>query len=126
MTVQDIITLSKAGFTAQQITQMSQPQMAQQMVQQMPQMPQPQMAEPQMLQHQMLQPQMVHPQMAQPQMVQPQMAQYMPVLPQTTQTDQLKDIMLQQYTNAGQNMYNMNDVVANMIGANAPVNTEKK
>ena len=120
MTVQDIITLSKAGFTAQQITQMTQPQMPQQMVQ--PQMPQ------QMVQPQMVQPQMAQ-QMTQPQMVQPQsqqMAQYMPVLPQTTQTDPLKDVMLQQYTNAGQNMYNMNDVVANMIGANAPVNTEKK
>ena len=125
MTVQDIITLSKAGFTAQQITQMTQPQ---QMVQQMPQMVQPQM--PQMVQpqmpQQMVQPQIPQPQMAQPQMAQPQMAQYMPVLPQTTQTDPLKDVMLQQYTNAGQNMYNMNDVVANMIGANAPVKTEKK
>ena len=136
MTVQDIISLCNAGFTAQQITQMAQPQMAQsQMVQrsqmvQMPQMAQPQMVQPQMVQPQMVQPQMTQPQMTQPQMTQPQMTQpqmtqpqmaqqYVPVLP-TAQNDPMKDIMLQQYTNAGQNMYNVNNVVSEMIGANAP------
>ena len=153
MTLEDILTLSKAGYTAQQITalnqqpqmaqpQMVQPQMAQpQMAQpQMAQMVQPQMAQPQMVQPQMAQ--MVQPQMAQPQMVQPQMAQpqmvqnypqfgsngqYNPVLPQNNtapaQTDPMKDVMLEQYMNVpNMNMYDVKGVVADMIGANPPMN----
>ena len=159
MTLENILTLSKAGFTAQQIAGMEQPQMVQpqmvqpqmaqpqmvqpqmaqpQMVQ--PQMVQPQMAQPQMVQPQMVQPQMVQPQMAQPQMAKPQMAQpqmvqpqsgqYVPVLPQNNtmpqQNDPMKDVMLQNYMNAqAANMYNVHDVVADMIGANAPVDLQQ-
>ena len=146
MTLEDILTLSKAGYTAQQITalnqqsfqqtaqpQMAQPQMVQpQMLQTQPQMVQPQTVQPQMLQ---AQPQMVQPQMvqAQPQMVQPQMVQngqYVPVLPQTSavpqQADPMKDVMLQNYMNVpAANMYNVHDVVADMIGANAPVDLQQ-
>lgn len=171
MTLEDILTLSKAGYTAQQITAMSQPmvqaqpQMVQaqpQMVQSQPQMVQPQMvqvqpqmvrSQPQMVQPntmmapqvqqvqqgqqgqqvpQMVQPQMVQPQMAQPQMVQnyPQFGsngQYNPVLPQNNtapaQTDPMKDVMLEQYMNVpSMNMYDVKGVVADMIGANPPMN----
>ena len=158
MTLEDILTLSKAGYTAQQITalnqqsfqqtaqpQMAQPQMVQpQMLQTQPQMVQPQTVQPQMLQAQpqmvqpqmvQAQPQMVQPQMvqAQPQMVQPQMVQngqYVPVLPQTSavpqQADPMKDVMLQNYMNVpAANMYNVHDVVADMIGANAPVDLQQ-
>ena len=152
MTLEDILTLSKAGFTAQQIAAMEQPQMVQpqtvpQMVQPqtmpqtVPQMVQPQTV-PQMVQPQtvpqMVQPQtvpqMVQPQMVQPQtvpqMVQPQSGQYVPVLPQNNtmpqQNDPMKDVMLQNYMNAtGANMYNVHDVVADMIGANAPVDLQQ-
>ena len=94
MTIQDILTLSKAGFTAQQIAQMSQP--AQQMPQQMPQ-----------------------------QMVQqmPQPTSYIPTLPPQGQQnfDPMKDVMLQQYSNPqGLNMYNVHDIVSDMIGAIEP------
>ena len=126
MTLEDILTLSKAGFTAQQIAAMAQPQMVQ------PQMAQPQMAQPQMAQPQMAQPQTAQ-QMVQPQMVQPQTVQngqYVPVLPQTSavpqQADPMKDVMLQNYMNApAANMYNVHDVVADMIGANAPVDLQQ-
>ena len=140
MTLEDILTLSKAGYTAQQITAMSQPmvQAQPQMVQAQPQMvqSQPQMVQPQMVQ---VQPQMVRsqPQMVQPQMVQPQMVQnypqfgsngqYNPVLPQNNtapaQTDPMKDVMLEQYMNVpNMNMYDVKGVVADMIGANPPMN----
>lgn len=159
MTLEDILTLSKAGYTAQQITAMSQPmvQAQPQMVQSQPQMVQPQMVQvqPQMVrsQPQMVQPntmmapqvqqvqqgqqgqqvpQMVQPQMAQPQMVQnyPQFGsngQYNPVLPQNNtapaQTDPMKDVMLEQYMNVpNMNMYDVKGVVADMIGANPPMN----
>lgn len=148
MTLEDILTLSKAGYTAQQITAMSQPQMVQaqpQMVQSQPQMVQPQMVQPNTMMApqvqqgqqgqqvpQMVQPQMVQPQMAQPQMVQnyPQFGsngQYNPVLPQNNtapaQTDPMKDVMLEQYMNVpNMNMYDVKGVVADMIGANPPMN----
>ena len=90
MTIQDILTLSKAGFTAQQIAQMSQP--TQQMPQQMPQ-----------------------------QVTQP--TSYIPTLPPQGQQnfDPMKDVMLQQYSNPqGLNMYNVHDIIADMIGAIEP------
>ena len=152
MTLADILTLSKAGFTAQQIAgmeqpqtvpQMAQPQMLQAQPQTVQQMVQPQMVQPQtvqqMVQPQMAQPQMVQPQMVQsqmvqpqavPQMAQPQSGQYVPVLPQNNtmpqQNDPMKDVMLQNYMNAqAANMYNVHDVVADMIGANAPVDLQQ-
>lgn len=101
MTLEDILTLSRAGYTAQQITALNQQsfQRPQQMVQ-----PQPQ------------------------QMVQPQFGsngQYTPVLPQNTtapvQVDPMKDVMLEQYMNVpNMNMYDVKGVVADMIGANPP------
>ena len=104
MTIQDILTLSRAGFTAQQIAQMSQP--TQQMPQQMPQQVPQQM------------PQQV------PQQVPQQMpANYIPTLPPQGQQnfDPMKDVMLQQYSNPqGLNMYNVHDIVADMIGAIEP------
>ena len=109
MTLEDILTLSRAGYTAQQITALNQQsfQRSQQMVQPYPQ--------------QMVQPQ---PQ----QMVQPQFGsngQYTPVLPQNTtapvQVDPMKDVMLEQYMNVpNMNMYDVKGVVADMIGANPP------
>ena len=90
MTIQDILTLSRAGFTSQQIAQMSQP--VQQMPQQMPQ-----------------------------QATQP--TSYIPTLPPQGQQnfDPMKDVMLQQYSNPqGLNMYNVHDIVADMIGAIEP------
>ena len=120
MTLADILTLSKAGFTAQQITAMSQPQQA---PQQAPYV-QPQQA-PQQVPY--VQPQRV-PQQAAQQLpyVQPVQSQpgtgYVPVLPQGAPADPMKDVMLQNYMNMpGANMYDVHDVVADMIGANAPV-----
>ena len=142
MTLEDILTLSRAGYTAQQITALNQ-----QSFQRIPQMAQPQMVQPQMVQPQaqpqMVQPQMVQPQMAQPQALQtyPQMTQpqtqnypqfgsngqYNPVLPQNNtapvQADPMKDVMLEQYMNVpNMNMYDVKGVVADMIGANPPTN----
>ena len=96
MTIQDILTLSRAGFTSQQIAQMSQP------VQKMPQMSQPVQQMPQ-------------------QATQP--TSYIPTLPPQGQQnfDPMKDVMLQQYSNPqGLNMYNVHDIVADMIGAIEP------
>lgn len=130
MRLEDILTLSKAGFTAQQIAAMEQPQTVPQMVQ--PQTMQPQMVQPQTVQNypQMAHPQMVQPQMVQPQTVQmpqtqPQVQQYQPVLPTQQNTDPLQGVMLQNYANPnGVNMYDVHNVVADMIGANAPIQTE--
>jgi len=48
-------------------------------------------------------------------------AGYAPTLPPTAQADPMKDVMLQNYMNVpGANMYNVHDVVADMIGATAP------
>ena len=118
MTLADILTLSKAGFTAQQITAMSQPQQAPQQVPYVqPQQPAQQVP--------YVQPQQVPQQAAQPQPVQPQSGTgYVPVLPQGAPADPMKDVMLQNYMNMpAANMYDVHDVVADMIGANAPVQT---
>ena len=96
MTIQDIITLSRAGFTAQQIAQMSQPVQTSQPVQQKPQQETQQVTQP---------------------------TSYIPVLPPHGQQtfDPMKDVMLQQYSNPqGLNMYNVHDIVADMIGAIEP------
>ena len=145
MTLADILTLTRAGFTAQQITAMNQ----QDFQQAQPVQPQVQPVQPQVqpVQYaQQAQPvQYVQPvqyaQQAQPvqyvQYVQPnsmtapqaQQAQvpvqagagYVPTLPPTAQADPMKDVMLQNYMNVpGANMYNVHDVVADMIGATAP------
>lgn len=112
MTIQDILTLSRAGFTAQQIAQMSQPVQTSQPVQQVPQQMVQQV--PQQVVQQV--PQQVTQQVTQP-------TSYIPVLPpQGQQTfDPMKDVMLQQYSNPqGVNMYNVHDIVADMIGAIEP------
>lgn len=96
MTIQDIITLSRAGFTAQQIAQMSQPVQTSQPVQQVPQQVTQQVTQP---------------------------TSYIPTLPPQEQQnfDPMKDVMLQQYSNPqGLNMYNVHDIVADMIGAIEP------
>ena len=161
MTLEDILTLSKAGYTAQQITDLNQQSFQRpQAVQNYPQpqvvqpqavqnYPQPQVVQPQAVQNypqpQVVQPQAVQnypqpqvvqnypqPQVVQPQAVQnyPQFAsngQYNPVLPQNTtapiQADPMKDVMLEQYMNVpNMNMYDVKGVVADMIGANPPIN----
>ena len=125
MTLADILTLSKAGFTAQQITAMNQ-QDFQQGVQTQPVQYAPvQQAAQQVMQARPVQ----YAQQAQPvQYVQAQPVQYVqegtgyvPTLPPTAQADPMKDVMLQNYMNVpGTNMYNVHDVVADMIGATAP------
>lgn len=148
MTLEDILTLSKAGYTAQQITALNQQSFQRpqpQAVQTYPQpqvvqtYPQPQVVQtyPQVVQPQpQPQPQIVQPQAVQnypqPQAVQnyPQFAsngQYNPVLPQNNtapiQSDPMKDVMLEQYMNVpSMSMYDVNGVVADMIGANPPMN----
>lgn len=142
MTLSDILTLSKAGFTAQQITALNQQdfQQAQAVQHAQTQPVQPQVQPVQYTQAQPVQ----YAQQAQPvqyvQYVQPnsmtapqtQQAQvpvqyvqvgggYVPTLPPTAQADPMKDVMLQNYMNVpGANMYNVHDVVADMIGATAP------
>ena len=98
MTLEDILTLSRAGYTAQQITALNQ-----QSFQRIPQMAQPQMVQPQMVQPQMVQPQMAQPQMVQPQMVQPQMVQPQTVQPQMAQPQMVQPQMVQpQFGSNGQ------------------------
>lgn len=141
MTLADILTLSRAGFTAQQITEMNQQnfqqgQPAQQMAQAVQQMAQP-VQQTQPVQYTQTQP-VQYVQQAQPvqyvqpnSMMAPQVQQnqtpvqagagYVPTLPSTAQADPMKDVMLQNYMNVpGTNMYNVHDVVADMIGATAP------
>ena len=143
MTLEDILTLSKAGFTSQQITAMNQ-QNFQQAQPVQPQVQPVQYTQAQPVQYvqyaQQAQP-VQYVQQAQPvQYVQPnsmaapqaQQAQvpvqyvqagggYVPTLPPTAQADPMKDVMLQNYMNVpGTNMYNVHDVVADMIGATAP------
>ena len=156
MTLADILTLSKAGFTAQQITAMNQQdfqqaQPVQQVMESQPvryvpvQQAQPVQYAQQAQPVQYVQPNsMTAPQAQQAQVpvqyVQPnsmtapqaQQAQvpvqyvqagggYVPTLPPTAQADPMKDVMLQNYMNVpGTNMYNVHDVVADMIGATAP------
>lgn len=159
MTLADILTLTKAGYTAQQITAMNQQNFQQaQPVQHAQTQPVQQVTQPQPVQYvpvqqaqpvqyipvqqaaqQVMQAQPVqYAQQAQPvQYVQPnsmmapqlQQAQtpvqagtgYVPTLPPTAQADPMKDVMLQNYMNVpGANMYNVHDVVADMIGATAP------
>ena len=136
MTLADILTLSRAGFTAQQITAMNQQnfqqgQPAQQMAQpvQYVQQAQPlQYTQAQPVQYTQTQPvQYVQPNsMMAPQVQQNQTpvqagAGYVPILPPTARADPMKDVMLQNYMNVpGTNMYNVHDVVADMIGATAP------
>ena len=146
MTLEDILTLSRAGYTAQQITALNQQSFQRPQPQNYPQMAQPQPQSQQMVQpypQQMVQPQpqpqqmvqsypqqMVQPQPQPQQMVQPQPGsngQYTPVLPQNTtapvQVDPMKDVMLEQYMNVpNMNMYDVRGVVADMIGANPPMN----
>ena len=53
----------------------------------------------------------------------PQPTSYIPTLPPQGQQsfDPMKDVMLQQYSNPqGLNMYNVHDIVADMIGAIEP------
>ena len=152
MTLEDILTLTKAGYTAQQITAMNQQNFQQaQPVQHAQTQPVQQVMQSQPVQYipvqQAAQPvqyvQQAQPvqyvQQAQPvqyaqqaQQAQPvqyvQQAQpvqagtgYVPTLPPTAQADPMKDVMLQNYMNVpGTNMYNVHDVVADMIGATAP------
>lgn len=139
MTLADILTLSKAGYTAQQITAMNQQnfqqgQPVQQVMESQPvryvpvQQAQPvqyaQQAEPvQYVQY--VQPNSMTAPQAQQAQVPVQYVQagggYVPTLPPTAQADPMKDVMLQNYMNVpGANMYNVHDVVADMIGATAP------
>ena len=134
MTLADILTLSKAGFTAQQITAMNQQDFQQgQPVQYVQPQAQPVQYAQQAQPVQYVQPNSMtapHAQQAQPvqyaQQAQPvQYVQagtgYVPTLPPTAQADPMKDVMLQNYMNVpGTNMYNVHDVVADMIGATAP------
>ena len=121
MTLADILTLTKAGFTAQQITAMNQQNFQQA---QPVQYTQAQPVQPQVQPVQYTQTQPV--QYLQPNsMMAPQIQQagtgYVPTLPPTAQADPMKDVMLQNYMNVpGTNMYNVHDVVADMIGATAP------
>lgn len=128
MTLADILTLSKAGFTAQQITAMNQQNFQQAQPVQYVQ-PQVQPVQPvQPVQYTQTQPvQYVQPNsMMVPQVQQNQVpvqagTGYVPTLPPTAQADPMKDVMLQNYMNVpGANMYNVHDVVADMIGATAP------
>ena len=133
MTLADILTLTKAGFTAQQITAMNQQNFQQaaqaqpvQYVQQAQPVQYVQQSQP--VQYTQTQPvQYVQPNsMMAPQVQQNQApvqagAGYVPILPPTAQADPMKDVMLQNYMNVpGTNMYNVHDVVADMIGATAP------
>ena len=139
MTLEDILTLSKAGYTAQQITAMNQQnfqqgQPVQQVMESQPvryvpvQQAQPvqyaQQAQPvQYVQY--VQPNSMTAPQAQQAQVPVQYVQagggYVPTLPPTAQADPMKDVMLQNYMNVpGANMYNVHDVVADMIGATAP------
>ena len=143
MTLADILTLSKAGFTAQQITAMNQRDFQQAVQEQPVQYAPVQQATQQVMQAQPVQyaqqaqpVQYVPVQQAQPvqyvpvqqaaqQVMQAQPVQagtgYVPTLPPTAQADPMKDVMLQNYMNVpGTNMYNVHDVVADMIGATAP------
>ena len=155
MTLADILTLSKAGYTAQQITAMNQQDFQQaQPVQHAQTQHVQQVMQSQPVQYipvQQSQPvQYIPVQQAQPvqyipvqqaaqsvQYVQPNSmmaplvqqnqapvqagAGYVPTLPPTAQADPMKDVMLQNYMNVpGSNMYNVHDVVADMIGATAP------
>ena len=133
MTLEDIITLSKAGFNAQQITQLAQ---AQQVPQQAPQQV-PQQVPQQMVQQMPQQMPQPTPQQAYqvPQQVQQLSAggQYVPVLPNVStqgspsQSDPLADVMRDLHNNQivgttfAPNSYNVNDIVKGMIGANEPV-----
>ena len=139
MTLEDILTLSKAGYTAQQIIAMNQQnfqqgQPVQQVMESQPvryvpvQQAQPvqyaQQAQPvQYVQY--VQPNSMTAPQAQQAQVPVQYVQagggYVPTLPPTAQADPMKDVMLQNYMNVpGANMYNVHDVVADMIGATAP------
>ena len=130
MTLEDILTLSKAGFTAQQITAMNQRAVQAQPVQyaqqaqpvQYAQQAQPVQYAQQAQPVQYVQPNSMmapHVQQAQPPVQAG--AGYVPTLPPTAQADPMKDVMLQNYMNVpGTNMYNVHDVVADMIGATAP------
>ena len=133
MTLADILTLSKAGFTAQQITAMNQQNFQQAQPVQYAQTQPVQYAQTQPVQYAQTQPvqyaqtqpvQYVQPNsMMTPQAQPPVQAGtgYVPTLPPTAQTDPMKDVMLQNYMNVpGANMYNVHDVVADMIGATAP------
>ena len=127
MKLEDILTLSKAGFTAQQITAMNQQnfqqgQPAQQMAQPV-QQAQPVQYVQQAQPVQYVQPNsMMVPQIQQAQPPVQAGTGYVPTLPPTAQADPMKDVMLQNYMNVpGVNMYNVHDVVADMIGATAPV-----
>ena len=133
MTLADILTLSKAGFTAQQITAMNQQDFQHAQTQPaQPQVQPVQYTQAQPVQYaQQAQP-VQYAQQAQPvqyvqpnSMTVPQAQQagtgYVPTLPPTAQADPMKDVMLQNYMNVpGANMYNVHDVVADMIGATAP------
>ena len=58
----------------------------------------------------------------------PQSTNYIPTLPPQGQQnfDPMKDVMLQQYSNPqGLNMYNVHDIVADMIGAIEPTGGAK-
>ena len=134
MTLEDILTLSKAGFTAQQITAMNQQNFQQaqpvQHAQTQPVQPQAQPVQyaqqAQPVQYvQYVQPNSMTAPQAQQAQVPVQYVQagggYVPTLPPTAQADPMKDVMLQNYMNVpGANMYNVHDVVADMIGATAP------
>ena len=137
MTLADILTLAKAGYTAQQITAMNQQDFQQaQPVQQVMQSQPVQYTQAQPVQ-QVMQSQPVQYTQTQPvqQVMQSQPVQYaqqaqppvqagtgyVPTLPPTAKADPMKDVMLQNYMNVpGANMYNVHDVVADMIGATAP------
>mgnify|MGYP001623813816 CR=1 FL=1 len=119
MTLEDILTLSKAGFTSQQITAMNQQnfQQAQPVQHAQTQPVQPQVQPVQYTQAQPVQ----YAQQAQPVQYVQAGGGYVPTLPPTAQADPMKDVMLQNYMNVpGTNMYNVHDVVADMIGATAP------
>ena len=136
MTLADILTLSKAGFTAQQITAMNQQdfqqaQPVQQVMESQPvryvpvQQAQPVQYAQQAQPVQYVQPNSMTAPQAQQAQVPVQYVQagggYVPTLPPTAQADPMKDVMLQNYMNVpGTNMYNVHDVVADMIGATAP------
>ena len=133
MTLADILTLTRAGYTAQQITAMNQQnfqqgQPVQQVMQSQPvqyipvQQAQPVQYVQQAQPVQYVQPNsMMAPQVQQNQAPVQAGAGYVPTLPPTAQADPMKDVMLQNYMNVpGANMYNVHDVVADMIGATAP------
>lgn len=121
MTLEDILTLSKAGFTAQQITAMNQQNFQQAQPVQHAQT-QPVQPPVQPVQYTQAQPvQYVQPNSMPAPQAQQAGTGYVPTLPPTAQADPMKDVMLQNYMNVpGANMYNVHDVVADMIGATAP------